>query len=65
MLKTCNRMATSAFVTFTNFETGSKLPEFSGIVVTTRANQYLNENLILVWEFHLELLLQLPWETPI
>ena len=30
----------SAFLTCTNFETGSKLPEFSGIVVSASANQY-------------------------
>jgi len=30
----------SAFLTSTNFETGSKLPEFSGIVVSSRATQY-------------------------
>jgi hypothetical protein len=40
-LKTCKAMAAGAFLTCTNFETGSKLPEFSGIVVTARANQYL------------------------
>jgi hypothetical protein len=33
-------MAASAFLTCTNFETGSKLPEFSGIVVSARATQY-------------------------
>jgi len=31
--------ATAAFLTCTNFETGSKLPEFSGIVVSARAKQ--------------------------
>jgi hypothetical protein len=39
-LKICKAMAASAFLTCTNFETGSKLPEFSRIVVSTRANQY-------------------------
>jgi len=39
MLKTCKATAAGAFLTCTNFETGSKLPEFSGIVVSARANQ--------------------------
>jgi len=39
-LKTCKATAASAFLTCTNFEMGSKLPEFSGIVVSARANQY-------------------------
>ena len=39
-LKTCNATAASASFTGTNFETRSKLPEFSGIVVSSRANQY-------------------------
>jgi len=39
-LKSCKAMAASAFLTCTNFETGFKLPEFSGIVVSVRANQY-------------------------
>ena len=39
-LKTCKAMAAGAFLTSTNCETGSKLPKFSGIVVSTRANQY-------------------------
>ena len=39
-LKTWKATAAGAFLTFTNFETGSKLSEFSGIVVSARANQY-------------------------
>ena len=39
-LKTCKATAAGAFHTCTNFETGSKLPEFSGMVMTARANQY-------------------------
>jgi len=39
-LKTCKATAAGAFLTGTNFETGSKFPEFSGIVVSARANQY-------------------------
>ena len=37
--KTCKAMAASAFVTCTNCETGSNLPEVSGVVVRARANQ--------------------------
>jgi len=40
ILKTCNEMAVGDFLTCTNFVTGSKLPEFSGIVVSARTNQY-------------------------
>jgi len=39
-LKTCKATAAGAFLSWTNFETGSKLAEFSGIVVSARANQY-------------------------
>jgi len=39
-LNTCNSIAASAYLTWTNFETGSKLLEFSCIVVSARANQY-------------------------
>jgi hypothetical protein len=39
-LKTFKPTAAGAFLTCTNFETGSKLPKFSGIVVSARANQY-------------------------
>jgi hypothetical protein len=39
-LKTCKAMAAGAFLTCTNFETGSKLPDSSDIVVSARANQY-------------------------
>jgi hypothetical protein len=39
-LKTCKATAAGAFLTCTNFETGFKLPEFSVIVVSARANQY-------------------------
>jgi len=39
-LKTCKATAASAVVTYTKFHTGSKLPGFSGIVVSTRADQY-------------------------
>ena len=39
-LKTCKPTATGAFLSCTNFETGSKLPECSGILVSARANQY-------------------------
>ena len=37
-LKTCKPMAASAFLTCTNLEIGSKLPELSGIAVSARAN---------------------------
>jgi hypothetical protein len=40
MLKTCKATAAGTCLTCTTFETGSKLPEFSGIVVRARANQY-------------------------
>jgi len=40
MLKTCKATAAGAFLTCTNFETGSKLPQFSGIEVSAMANQY-------------------------
>ena len=39
-LNTCKTMAAGAFPTCTNLETGSKLPEFSGIAASARANQY-------------------------
>jgi len=39
-LKTCKATAAGAILSCTNFETGSKLPEFSGIVVSARANLY-------------------------
>jgi len=39
-LITCKATAAGAFLTCTNVETRSKLPEFSGIVVSARANQY-------------------------
>jgi len=39
-LKTCKATAAGAFLTCTNFETGSKLPEIPGILVSARANQY-------------------------
>jgi len=39
-LKSCKAMATSAFLTCIDLETGSKLPELSGILVSARANQY-------------------------
>jgi hypothetical protein len=39
-LKTCKTTAASAILTCTNLETRSKLPEFSGIVVSARVNQY-------------------------
>jgi len=39
-LKTGKATAAGTFLTCTNFETGSKLPDFSGIVVSARANQY-------------------------
>jgi len=39
-LKICQATAACVFLTCTNFETESKLPEFSGIVVSARANQY-------------------------
>ena len=38
-LKTSNGTAASAFLTCTNFKTGSKLPDFAVIVVSARANQ--------------------------
>jgi hypothetical protein len=38
-LKTYKATATCAFLTCTNCETGSKLPEFSGVVVSASANQ--------------------------
>jgi len=39
-VKTCKAMAACAFLTCINCVTGSKLPEFAGIVVSGRANQY-------------------------
>jgi hypothetical protein len=39
-LKSWKATAAGAVLTCTHFETGSKLPEFSGIVVSARANQY-------------------------
>ena len=39
-LKTCKTTACGAFLTCTNCETGYKLHEFSGIVVSARAIQY-------------------------
>jgi len=39
-LKTWKPTAAGAFLTCTNCETGAKLPEFSGIVGSARANQY-------------------------
>jgi len=39
-LKTCIATAAGAILTCTNFETGSKLPEFPGIVVSARAILY-------------------------
>jgi len=39
-LKTCKATAAGAFLTCTKFETRSKSPEFSGIVVRARVNQY-------------------------
>jgi len=39
-LYTWKATAGSAIVTCTNFKTGSKLSEFSGIMVSARANQY-------------------------
>jgi hypothetical protein len=39
-LKTCKATAVGAFLTCTKFETGSKFPEFSGVRVSARANQY-------------------------
>jgi hypothetical protein len=40
-LKTYKATAAGAFLSCTNCKMGSKLPEFSGIGVSTRANQYL------------------------
>jgi hypothetical protein len=40
ILTTYKATAPSDFLTCADFETGSKLPEFSGIVVNARANQY-------------------------
>jgi len=37
-LKTWNATAAGAFLTCTNFEIGSKLPEYSGNVVSASAN---------------------------
>jgi hypothetical protein len=39
-LQTSKAMAAGAFLISANFETESKEPEFSGIVVSTRAYQY-------------------------
>jgi len=38
-LKSCKATAAGAFFTWTNLETASKLPEFSGNMVSARANQ--------------------------
>ena len=37
-VKTCQVIVAGAFLGYTNFKTGSKLPEFSAIVVCDRAN---------------------------
>jgi len=50
-LKTCKATAAGAFHTSTNFETESKLPEFSGIVVSARANQYSMKAPSSFWSF--------------
>jgi hypothetical protein len=39
-LQSCKPTAAGAFLNCTNFEMGSKLAEFSGIVVSARADQY-------------------------
>ena len=39
-LNTCQVTDASAFLNCTNFKTGSKLPDFSGIVVSASASQY-------------------------
>jgi hypothetical protein len=39
-LETCKATAAGAFLNCTNFETGSRLPQLSRIVVIARANQY-------------------------
>jgi len=48
-LKTCKATAAGAFLNCTNFETGSKLPEFSGIVVSARDNQYSTKDPSSFW----------------
>jgi len=48
-MKTCKATAGGPFLTGTNFETRSKLPEFSGIVVSARANQYSTKAPSLFW----------------
>jgi hypothetical protein len=48
-LKTCKAKAASGILTCTNFETGSKLSEFSGIVVSAWANQYSTKAPSLFW----------------
>jgi len=40
LLKTCKVIAAGTFLTFTQFETESKWPEFRGIVVNAWSNQY-------------------------
>jgi hypothetical protein len=50
-LKTCKATAAGAFLTCTNFKTGSKLPEFSGIMVSPRANQYSTKAQSSFWSF--------------
>jgi len=42
-LTSCKATAAGAYPTCTNFEMGSKLPKFAGIVVNTRANKYLTK----------------------
>jgi hypothetical protein len=39
-VNTCKATSAGAYLTSTKFEAGSKLPEFSGIVVSARAKQY-------------------------
>jgi len=48
-LITYKATAAGAFLTCTNFETGSKLPEFSDIVVSARANEYSTKAPSLFW----------------
>ena len=48
-LTSCKAMAASAYLTCTNYETGSKLPEFSRIMVSTKEKQHSSKTPSLFW----------------
>jgi hypothetical protein len=52
-LTSCTATAACAFLTFTYFMTGSKLPEFAGIVVSASANEYSTKASSVFWSLKL------------